>query len=54
MAFQYLTNVPLEQAREEYLALLEEHGMAPKAETIPVEKALGRITAKKPEEDKKE
>ena len=46
MAFQYLTNVPLEQAREEYLALLEEHGMAPRAETIPVEKALGRITAK--------
>ena len=46
MGFEYLTNVPLVKAREEYLALLESHGFGPKAETIPVWDACGRVTAK--------
>ena len=46
MGFEYLTNVPLVKAREEYLALLEGYGFGPKAETIPVWDACGRVTAK--------
>ena len=46
MGFEYLTNVPLVKAREEYLALLEGNGFGPKAETIPVWDACGRVTAK--------
>jgi len=46
MAFQYLTNVPLDKAREEYIALLKEKGFAPKTEVIPVTEACGRISAK--------
>lgn len=45
MAFQYLTNVPLEQAREEYLQLLIQNGMQSRTETIPVFEACGRITS---------
>lgn len=45
MAFQYLNNLPLEQAREEYLAALEESGFAPGTETIPTAKAADRVTA---------
>ena len=45
MGFEYLTNVPLNKAREEYLALLESHGYGPKTEVIPVWDACGRITA---------
>ena len=45
MGFEYLTNVPLQQAREDYLKLLESHGFAPKTEVIPVYKACGRVTA---------
>lgn len=45
MAFQYLTNVPLEQAREEYLQLLIENGLHSKTECIPVFEACGRITS---------
>ena len=45
MAFEYLTNIPLAKAREDYLALLESHGYGPKTETIPVWDACGRVTA---------
>ena len=46
MGFEYLTNVPLRQARAEYLKLLKEQGFGPQAETIPVYEACGRVTAK--------
>lgn len=45
MGFEYLTNVPLEKAREEYLALLVGSGFEHKRETIPVFEACGRVTA---------
>ena len=45
MGFEYLTNVPLQRAREEYLALLCSHGYGPKTETIAVWDACGRVTA---------
>ena len=45
MAFEYLTNVPLEQARDEYMELLIQNGMQSKTETIPVFEACGRITS---------
>ena len=45
MAFEYLTNLPLEQARHDYIELLIEKGMGPAAETIPAAEAAGRITA---------
>ena len=45
MGFEYLTNVPLQQAREDYLKLLESHGFGPKTEVIPVYEACGRVTA---------
>ena len=45
MAFEYLSNVPLEEAVHGFIAALEERGMGPKAETVPVGEALGRVTA---------
>ena len=45
MGFEYLTNVPLAKAREEYLALLESNGFTSKSETIPVWDACDRVTA---------
>lgn len=45
MGFSYLTNVPLDKAREDYIALLRESGFAPQAERVPVQDACGRITA---------
>ena len=46
MGFEYLTNVPLEKARADYLNLLEGYGFGPKTEVIPVYEACGRVTAK--------
>ena len=46
MGFEYLTNVPLEQARKEYLARLRENGFAGKTEIVPVQQSYGRMTAK--------
>ena len=46
MGFEYLTNVPLAKAKEEYLALLESYGFGSQGETIPVWDACGRVTAK--------
>ena len=45
MGFEYLTNVPLDKAREDYLKLLTENGFAPQTEVIPVWDACGRVTA---------
>ena len=45
MAFQYLNNVPLEKAREDYISLLINNGMRPEAEEISVMDSCGRITA---------
>lgn len=45
MAFEYLTNVPLEQAKRDYLSLLVERGYAPRTQVIPVQQACGRVTA---------
>ena len=45
MGFEYLTNIPLAKAREDYLALLQSHGFGAKTETIPVWDACGRVTA---------
>ena len=44
MAFQYLTNVPLEQAQSEYIKLLTENGLKPQKELIPVQQACGRVS----------
>ena len=45
MGFEYLTNVPLVKAREDYIKLLENSGYGPKTEVIPVYEACGRVTA---------
>ena len=45
MGFEYLTNIPLAKAREDYLNLLKSHGFGPKIEVIPVWDACGRVTA---------
>lgn len=46
MGFEYLTNVPLTQAREDYLALIRENGFCGKIERIPVFESCGRVTAR--------
>ena len=45
MGFEYLTNIPLAKAREDYLDLLKSHGFGPQTEVIPVWDACGRVTA---------
>ena len=45
MGFEYLTNIPLAKAREDYLNLLQSHGYGSKTEVIPVWDACGRVTA---------
>ena len=45
MGFEYLTNVPLAKAREDYLKLLKDNGFCPKTEVIPAWEACGRVTA---------
>lgn len=46
MGFDYLTNVPLKEARKKYLDRLKENGFAPRVETISVQESCGRMTAK--------
>jgi len=46
MAFEYLTNIPLSKAKEDYLALLKSNGFGSKTELIPVWDACGRITSR--------
>ena len=45
MGFEYLTNVSLDKAKEEYIELLTKNGFSFQAETIPVFEACGRVTA---------
>lgn len=45
MEYEYLTNVPLDQAVKAYLAFLEARGMTYRTETVPVQEALDRVTA---------
>ena len=45
MGFQYLTNVDLEQAREEYCRILLANGMGQKTEWIKAAHSCGRITS---------
>ena len=45
MGFEYLTNIPLDKARADYLDLLKGHGFGSKTEVIPVWDACGRVTA---------
>ena len=46
MAFEYLTNIALQQAKQEYAAWLTDNGFRHDSETVPVYNASGRITAK--------
>ncbi len=46
MGFQYLTNIPLDTARESYLEVMRERGFHASTETVEVQKACGRITAR--------
>ncbi|MGB4595587.1 MAG: molybdopterin-binding protein, partial [Anaerolineaceae bacterium] len=45
MAFTYLTNIPLEQARTDYLVQLRSLGLKPKIETVATVEAKHRVTA---------
>ncbi|MBR2583524.1 MAG: molybdopterin biosynthesis protein [Oscillospiraceae bacterium] len=46
MAFSYLTNAPLEQARREYLNALSEQGFSARTESVRVRDAFRRVTAR--------
>ncbi len=46
MAFEFLTNVPLSEARENYIAALLARGFAAGVETVPVPDSAGRVTAR--------
>ena len=46
MAFTYLTNIPLEQARKDYLQALEAQGFGARTERVRVQDAFGRVTAR--------
>ena len=46
MSFTYLTNIPLEQARREYLWKLQDNGFSPQYETVPVQHAYKRVTSR--------
>ncbi|MBQ9662045.1 MAG: molybdopterin biosynthesis protein [Oscillospiraceae bacterium] len=46
MSFEYLTNVPLDQAKKDYMELLRRHGFASCSECIPVRESYGRITCR--------
>lgn len=40
MAFEYLTNVPLEKARQDYLDALIATGLTARSETLPTLEAI--------------
>ena len=46
MGFEYLTNIPLEQAKKEYLFKLLENGFSAQYETVQVQHSYGRITSR--------
>ncbi len=43
--YEYLSNTPLNEARAQYLAFLEQRGFSPREEEIAVADALGRMSA---------
>ena len=45
MSFEYLTNVELKKAREDYIEFVKARGFSAERETIPVSASCGRITA---------
>ena len=45
MAFEYLTNLPLEEAKTRFLEALAANGFGPKTERVSVPDACGRVTA---------
>ncbi|HOW91904.1 MAG TPA: molybdopterin biosynthesis protein, partial [Anaerolineaceae bacterium] len=45
MPYQYLTNLPLEDAREKFIAALIERGLTRDQQTIATVDALNRISA---------
>lgn len=45
MGFSYLTNVPLRQAKQEYLKFVQDRGFAHRTEIVPVAESCGRVTA---------
>jgi len=45
MAFEYLTNVPLEKVRQDYLDALLAAGLTARSETLPTLEATNRVTA---------
>ncbi len=45
MKYEYLTNIPLDKAKADYIAFLEAAGMSGRTERICVSQSLGRITA---------
>ncbi len=45
MAFEYLTNLPLEEAKTRFLEALAANGFAPETERVSVPDACGRVTA---------
>lgn len=45
MKFEYLTNIPLEKARADYIEKLITNGMCPASETIRVQESAGCITS---------
>ena len=46
MGFEYLTNVPLDRAKKEYLWKLQDNGFRTQLETVPVQESFGRITSR--------
>lgn len=46
MAFSYLTNISLDQAKKDYILALREQGFAARTETIRVQDSFGRLTAR--------
>ena len=46
MGFEYLTNIPLEQAKRDYLWTLVEHGFTARTEMVRVQDACHRITSR--------
>ena len=46
MLFTYLTNIPLDRAKRDYIKFLKENGFASRTEIIPVQRSCGRFTAK--------
>ncbi|MBE6007594.1 MAG: molybdopterin biosynthesis protein [Lachnospiraceae bacterium] len=45
MAFEYLTNIPLDKAKKDYADILKDNGFMAKKETVPVPFSSGRVTA---------